>query len=77
LMARDAFVAPDKLRPFPVPVHMIASDLDVTFPPALLRATAALIDAPITLVTGAGHSTYFEKPAEFNTLVRDFLALHA
>jgi len=36
-----------------------------------------LIDAPITLVTGAGHSTYFEKPAEFNTLVRDFLALHA
>ena len=76
LMARDAFVAPDKLRPFPVPVHMIASDLDVTFPPTLLRATAALIDAPITLITGAGHSTYFEKPAEFNAIVRDFLALH-
>ena len=76
LMARDAFIAPERLRPFPVPVHMIGSDLDVTFPPALLKATAALIGAPITMVEGAGHSTYFEKPAEFNSVVRDFLARH-
>jgi 3-oxoadipate enol-lactonase len=73
LMARDAFAPPDKLKPFPVPVLMIASDLDVTFPPGLLQATAQLIDAEFTLVEGAGHSTYFEKPAEFNALVRAFL----
>ncbi len=74
LMARDAFIAPERLRPFPVPVLMIASDLDVTFPPALLRATAESIDAEFAVVTGSGHSTYFEKPAEFNSLVRRFLA---
>ncbi len=76
LMARDGFVAPERLRPFPVPVHMIGSDLDVTFPPELLKATAALIDAKITMVDGAGHSTYFEKPVEFNRIVREFLARH-
>jgi 3-oxoadipate enol-lactonase len=74
LMARDAFVAPERLKPFPVPVHLIASDLDVTFPPELLTATAALIGAEITMVRGAGHSTYFERPAQFNAIVRDFLA---
>jgi len=74
LMAHDAFAPSAKLKPFPVPVLMIASDLDVTFPPALLEATAQLIDAEFTLVEGAGHSTYFEKPAEFNALVRAFLS---
>ena len=76
LMARDAFVAAERLRPFPVPVHLIGSDLDVTFPPALLKATAAMIGAGVTMVNGAGHSTYFERPAEFNAIVRDFLARH-
>jgi len=74
LMARDAFVSAP--RPFPVPVLMIASDLDVTFPPALLRQTATLIEAQFSLVEGAGHSTYFERPATFNALVRDFLTRH-
>ncbi len=76
LMAREAFIDPERLRPFPVPVHVIASDLDVTFPPGLLQATAASIGATLTMVAGAGHSTYFEKPAEFNAVVRDFLAKH-
>ena len=76
LMAREAFVAPERLRPFPVPVHMIASDLDVTFPSALLQATAASIGAEVSMVQGAGHSTYFEKPAQFNAIVREFLARH-
>ncbi len=76
LMARDAFIAPERLRPFPVPVHMIVSDLDVTFPSALLTATAASIGATVSMVHGAGHSTYFEKPAQFNAIVREFLARH-
>ncbi len=76
LMARDAFIDADRLKPFPVPVHVIASDLDVTFPPALLTATAQSIDAGLSMVRGAGHSTYFEKPLEFNAIVRDFLAQH-
>jgi 3-oxoadipate enol-lactonase len=76
LMTREAFVDPARLSPFPVPVQMIASDLDVTFPLALLRATAARIGAPLVVIEGAGHSTYFEKPAEFNDAVASFLANH-
>jgi pimeloyl-ACP methyl ester carboxylesterase len=75
-MTREAFVDPARLSPFPVPVQMIASDLDVTFPLALLRATAARIGAPLVVIEGAGHSTYFEKPAEFNDAVASFLANH-
>jgi 3-oxoadipate enol-lactonase len=74
LMAREVFVEPERLRPFPVPVQMIASNDDVTFPLALLRATAALIDAPVTVVEGAGHSTYFERPTAFNAAVDAFIA---
>ncbi len=76
LMSREAFVAPERLKPFPVPVHVIASELDVTFPPDLLTSTAALINASVSMVEGAGHSTYFEKPAEFNSIVHEFLARH-
>jgi 3-oxoadipate enol-lactonase len=74
LMTREAFVDPARLTPFPVPVQMIASDLDATFPLPILEATAALLGAPLVVVAGAGHSTYFEKPAEFNAAVSDFLA---
>lgn len=73
LMSREVFVDPARLAPFPVHVQMIASDLDVTFPLSLLRETAALIGAPLAVVGGAGHSTYFEKPAEFNAAVDAFL----
>jgi 3-oxoadipate enol-lactonase len=76
LMARDAFIAAERLRPFPVPVLMLASDLDVTFPLPLLRSTARSIDAEFRVITGAGHSTYFEKPTEFNAAVREFLSRH-
>jgi pimeloyl-ACP methyl ester carboxylesterase len=76
LMAREAFIAAERLRPFPVPVLMIVSDLDVTFPPALLHATAKMIGAEVVTVERAGHSTYFERPAEFNAAVRGFLARH-
>ncbi len=73
LMAREVFIPAERLRPFPVPVQMIASDLDVTFPLALLEATAAEIDAEVVVIEGAGHSTYFEAPAEFNAAVDRFL----
>jgi 3-oxoadipate enol-lactonase len=55
-------------------VQLIASDLDATFPLPLLAATAATIHAELVVIEGAGHSTYFEKPAEFNAAVEAFLA---
>jgi len=72
LMTRDAFVAVERLQS--LPVQMIASDLDATFPLPLLRATAAMIGAPVVVIEGAGHSTYFEKPTEFNRALEAFLA---
>ena len=74
LMTREAFVDPAKLDPFPVPVQLIASDLDATFPLPLLEATAASTRAKLVVISGAGHSTYFEKPAEFNAAVESFIA---
>jgi 3-oxoadipate enol-lactonase len=73
LTRRESFVDPSRLKPFPVPVLMIASTLDVTFPLALLEATARTIGAEIRVIEDAGHSTYFERPAEFNAAVRRFL----
>ena len=73
LMSRDAFVDPKRLRPFPVPVMMIGSTLDATFPLTLLQSTAREIGARVEVVDGAGHSTYFERPAEFNELVMRFI----
>jgi pimeloyl-ACP methyl ester carboxylesterase len=74
LMSRTAFVDPARLRPFPVPVLMIASTLDATFPLPMLEETARTIGAPLELIEDAGHSTYFERPAEFNHVVKRFLA---
>lgn len=68
------FIERSRLSPFPVPVHMIASDLDVTFPLVLLEATARSIGAEVTVVKGAGHSTYFEAPQAFNAALDSFLA---
>lgn len=73
LMSREAFVDPAKLAPFPVPVQLIASDLDVTFPLPLLRATAERIGARLVVIEGAGHSTYFEKRDAFNAALAAFL----
>ena len=58
LTRRESFVDSARLKPFPVPVLMIASTHDVTFPLALLQATARTIGARIEVVDGAGHSTY-------------------
>ena len=53
---------------------MIASTLDATFPLPMLEETARTIGAPLELIEDAGHSTYFERPAEFNHVVKRFLA---
>jgi pimeloyl-ACP methyl ester carboxylesterase len=74
LMSRTSFVDPARLRPFPVPILMIASTLDATFPLTLLEETAHTIDAPVEVIEGAGHSTYFERPAQFNAAVARFLS---
>jgi 3-oxoadipate enol-lactonase len=58
-----------------VPALVIAGSEDVLTPPALSEAlVAALPDARLHLVEGAGHLTALERPAEWAATVRAFLA---
>ena len=68
-----AYVSPENVRACGVPFHMLASDLDPLFPPDVLASVATDIGASLVRVNGAGHSTYFEKPEEFNDMLKDFL----
>lgn len=75
LGALDGGVAPDDLGGYAVPTLVIAAEHDVLYPPPLLeQVTAAIPGARMTFVEGSGHSPYWEKPAEFNALLRDFMA---
>lgn len=69
----SVYVAPAAVRACGVPLRVLASDLDVLFPPSVLASVAADIEAPLVQIDGAGHSTYFEKPDEFNAALADFL----
>ena len=66
-------VTPDVIRELPVQFFVLYSDLDPLFPPELLRSVAKQIGAKSALVRDAGHSTYFEKPEAFNSVLDSFL----
>lgn len=76
LMRPEVFLNDTQLSAFCVPTLIVTSDLDTLFPRSLLEATAARIGAKTAHVNDAGHSTYFEKPQQFNTLVGEFLQVH-
>jgi 3-oxoadipate enol-lactonase len=57
------------------PTLVIAGAADAGTPPAMSEAIARGIpDARLAVISGAAHLSAVEKPAEFNALVRDFLA---
>ena len=60
---------------YKVPTLVIVGSEDVLVPPIVAHMVAAhLPGAKLETVQGAGHSVYFEKPAEFNALLDKFLA---
>jgi 3-oxoadipate enol-lactonase len=66
---REALVA------LKVPVLFIGGEHDEVMPVSLMEVARGLIaTARMHVVTGAGHSVYFEKPDVFNQLVLDFFA---
>ena len=69
----SVYVEAGAVKATDVPFLVLASDLDPLFPAAVLESVADDIGAPLVRVAGAGHSTYFEKPEEFNAVVREFL----
>ncbi|HEX5612452.1 MAG TPA: alpha/beta hydrolase [Burkholderiales bacterium] len=67
---------PELLRRLPMPVFFLTGDEDWVFPPAAGAALAAMVpNGRAACVKRAGHSVYFERAAEFNRLVHDFLKI--
>lgn len=76
LFARESFLDDSQIERLRAQqVLVIASEWDQLFPVHLLCDTAARIGAQFAEVAGAGHSTYFERPDEFNRIVSDFLGI--
>lgn len=64
----------DLLGEIAVPTLVVVGSEDTVTPPEGAEAFAAAIpDAQFEVIDGAGHLSTFEKPDEFNDLVREFL----
>ena len=63
------------LSKFAVPTLFLFGSEDAMIPPAAGRLAHELIPgSEYVEVAGAGHSTYFERPQEFNRAIADFLS---
>ena len=71
----DGLVRPaDALRTLKVPTLWLTGDEDIVYPPFLSDILSAMMpNARVAQVRQAGHSVYFERPAEFNRIVEEFL----
>jgi 3-oxoadipate enol-lactonase len=57
-----------------IPTLIFAGEMDEMTPPQIMEALARHIPhAGLVKVAGAGHSVYWEKPAEFNAILKQFL----
>lgn len=62
------------LRGYATPTLFVIGEEDASIPPEILELGAAAVPgARVARVPRTGHSVYFERPAEFNRLVDDFL----
>lgn len=58
-----------------IPILYVVGEHDAITPPAMIREAAALVrGARVHVIPGAGHSCYFERAAEWNAAVGEFLA---
>ena len=57
-----------------MPILFIEGVDDVIIPPPVIELASEMVPGSrVQLVEGAGHSVYFEKPAEFNRILDAFL----
>lgn len=64
-----------ELAKFKIPTLVIVGENDIVVTPNIAKLVCKYIShAALKIVSGAGHSVYFEKPDEFNKLVLDFLS---
>jgi pimeloyl-ACP methyl ester carboxylesterase len=78
--ARQPFGRPmtlERVATVSVPTLVISADEDVYAPPPVMGAIADRIpNARFEIVSGAGHSAYWEQPEAWNQLILDFAAAH-
>jgi pimeloyl-ACP methyl ester carboxylesterase len=61
-----------------IPVQIVFGGEDTITPPASnMRTAQARPDAPVHVISGAGHAVYIEKAAEFDEVLRAFMAQHS
>lgn len=66
---------PEALGRLTMPVLCLSGEEDIVIPPEFVRLFAGTLpNAQFVSVPRAGHSVYFERPAEFNRIVGEFLA---
>jgi 3-oxoadipate enol-lactonase len=64
---------PEDLCGVTCPILFISGDEDVVIPPFAADAIARVVpNAKVAHIADAGHSTYFERPAQFNAMVGEF-----
>jgi pimeloyl-ACP methyl ester carboxylesterase len=68
-MARATFTD-EELASIELPVHLVAAEHDSFCPPDVMaQASRRFRSATLDVLPGAGHSAYYERPAEWNDLV--------
>jgi pimeloyl-ACP methyl ester carboxylesterase len=72
---------PPDIRPIlakKVPTLFIVGEQDVLIPPPIIEEMhRQMPGSQLVKVPGAGHSVYFEKPADYNRILQEFLSKHA
>jgi 3-oxoadipate enol-lactonase len=63
----------DAVRGLGLPMLVVTGTDDPIFPAPLVKESAALLGAEFVEIAGAGHSPYWERPAEFNRALLAFL----
>ncbi|MBC5784611.1 alpha/beta fold hydrolase [Ramlibacter sp. USB13] len=75
LLAPGRCIPIDALRGLACPTLFLVGSEDPIVPVAVMREVSELVrGSEVVVVDAAGHSTYFEKPQEFNRHVLDFIA---
>lgn len=68
-------VSEEQAAALTVPVLFVEGEDDVLIPPEVVQVAQGMIPgARLAMVSDAGHSVYFERPAEFNALVDAFFS---
>jgi 3-oxoadipate enol-lactonase len=76
LLAAAGAPTPEDVAALDLPVLFITGDEDIVIPPQVCEVAASYFkQARVEHVAATGHSVYFEKSAEFNAIVEQFLAV--